>query len=79
MISTEFLGFSYNKEFFIDGVNIFEFHWLSTGECVTVLDPESKLVYTFSIYKVNLEDRNITFANGRFEDGRNAFYRVFEN
>lgn len=71
-----FLGYANGKNFLIDGINIFNFDWVSTGECVTVIHPDTKKSYTFSVYSCDVGDTIIKFAFGSFSKGIKAFYKI---
>ena len=73
-----YLGTTSAKKFFIIGVDVFSRPWRSQGECDIVLHPDNKQPYSFSIYRVETEDKTVEFLAGHFENDDWVFYKAFE-
>lgn len=70
----EYLGRAVKNRFCIDGVDVLKYPWHSFGECVVVLDPNTKKPYALSSYSVTCGEKEIRFLAGRFDDGEWVFY-----
>jgi len=68
----EITGFDGNAKLF--GVNIFDYKWERTGQCVAVKDPLYGQDYRFPIYKVIIENQEFEFAAGEFSNCVYGFY-----
>ena len=75
-MNTIFLGYGNGKKILIAGVNIYNFKWDTTGECITVINPENKKGYTFTVYSCSVGNENIKFACGYFENNKDVFYKI---
>ena len=56
------------------GVNIFDYEWERMGKSVDVTDPLYGQKYTFSVYKVMIDNKEYEFAAGEFS---NCIYGFF--
>ena len=65
-------GVDGNCELF--GVNIFNYHWESTGEHADVRDTSYGQDHKFSVFRVNVEGEIHTFAAGEFSNCVWGFY-----
>lgn len=70
----KYLGKSDKDCFYIKGVDLFRHKWKTVGDCAAVMEPESKRVYTFSVYEVEQGNRVITFIAGKNYDGEWLFF-----
>ncbi|HIS70313.1 MAG TPA: hypothetical protein IAA58_13220 [Candidatus Gallacutalibacter stercoravium] len=77
-MKTEFLGASNNGVFCVDGVDLFQLKWQTTGKCAVVLEPGSKTPYTFSVYEAQQGERSFCFAAGELRPGEWSFYEMVE-
>ncbi len=78
MVKTKFLGGSSNGIFCVDGVDLFQCKWKTTGKCAVVLEPENKKAHTFSMYEVTIKDEAFRFVAGEFKPGTWGFYSVIK-
>ena len=53
-VKTEFLGKSTNGVFCVDGVDLFQHEWRTTGRCAVALDPVTGRAHTLSVYRIEL-------------------------
>lgn len=70
----KYVGSSYDDSFVLNGIDLFEQDWVSTGETIKVRDPiygETKILLVWNI-KVN--DIDMTFAAGEFSNNVWGFY-----
>lgn len=56
------------QRFEINGLNIWEYRWLSTGEKIEVKDPTYGRKYTFTVYEISTDNRVVTFAAGEYSN-----------
>ncbi len=75
----EFLGYSNTDRFCLDGVELFEYKWITLGECDIVLEPETKKPYSFSVYRIEANHKTIDFLAGKFSNDKWGFYRERKN
>lgn len=57
-----------NEKYEINGLNIWDFKWDSTGKKITVKDPLHGQSYSFNIYKIKTTNFEITFVAGEFSN-----------
>lgn len=63
------------KNFVIDGINVWAFNWRSIDdELAVVKDPIYGQVHNFSVYSVTNGEKTISFAAGEFSNGVWGFY-----
>jgi len=68
----EKMGFDGACELF--GVNIFDFQWKSTGECIKVKDPSYHTEHTMLVYQVDINGIMHTIGTSEFSNGTYGFY-----
>lgn len=56
------------ESFEIDGINIWNKEWKSTGEKTTVKDPIYKQDHLISVYNIIVNNKTIEFAAGEFSN-----------
>lgn len=76
MTKTQFLGSCSNGIFCVDGIDLFQCNWQTTGKCAVVLHPQTKNPFTFSIYETELGEEPFSFAAGEFKPGTWGIYAV---
>lgn len=64
-----------SEPFFIEGNNIWDYEWESTGETIDVEDPLYKQKYVMDVYKINVKGKEILFAAGEFS---NCIYGIYQ-
>lgn len=77
MYHYKFIGFRKNKSdiFYIDGVNISDKTWFSTGRCVTVKGNKNNDYHLASEYYAKIEDKQkLYFAVLNTEENKEAIY-----
>ncbi|HOZ75170.1 MAG TPA: hypothetical protein PLI38_07950 [Flavobacterium sp.] len=57
-----------SEKYEINGINIWDFRWDSTGKKITVKDPLYGQSYSFNIYKIKTANFEITFVAGEFSN-----------
>lgn len=62
------------KEFKVQGLNIWNFYWHCTDRKLQVHHPSGGDVYFFNEYKITAPDKTITFVAGEFSDGKIGLY-----
>lgn len=72
-MSWKYIG-AHNISFLIDGVDVFKEHWNRTNRKVKVKDPRYGQSYTFDVYYVHVENRDVYFASGEFSASVFGFY-----
>jgi hypothetical protein len=63
-----------NKEFKIDGINVWDYQWQMIDKKVAVKDPQYGNLYSFSIYEIKVNDLKIYFVAGEFSNMVWGFY-----
>jgi hypothetical protein len=63
-----FIGSTSNDSFILHGVDIFRGKWISTSTTANVVDPMYGVTKNFTVWRISLEDRDITFAAGEFSN-----------
>ncbi len=56
------------------GVNIFDYDWQTTGQCVHVKDPHYWQDFTFEVWQVEIDGQLRRFAAGEFSNCVGGFY-----
>lgn len=75
MIRYNYVGSTSKDIFCLEGVNLFKYSWINTGNCAVVLNPKTKKPHTFSIYEINLHNnQTITFIAGKFSNDEWSFF-----
>lgn len=63
-----------DKEYLIDGCNIWNFYWQCTDRNVAVVDPFERQIYNFKEYEIKTSTKNILFVAGEFSNGEIGIY-----
>lgn len=69
-----YVGTATNKNFCIDGINVFGSSWRSMGEFDIVLEPNTKKPFSFSRYTIQDGKRTLQFLAGQFREGEWSFF-----
>jgi hypothetical protein len=64
------------EKYEINGINIWKYKWVETGEKINIKDPLYGQHYNFTIYKIGNPEINIEFAAGEFS---NCVWGIYEN
>lgn len=56
------------ENFYIQGLNIWDFEWENTNESINIKDPLYKQNFCFYIYKIKNNNIEIIFAAGEFSN-----------
>lgn len=59
---------TFNEPFEIEGLNIWNYKWVDTGNKINLKDPIYFQDYCFSIFNVNTKKNNVFFAAGEFSN-----------
>lgn len=59
-----------DKEYKIEGLNIWNFYWHCSERKIEVTSPSDGQIYLFNEYEINSEDKKINFIAGEFSDGK---------
>ena len=78
MIKTKFLGSSSSGVFCVDGVDLFQYQWKTTGKCAVVLEPENKKAHTFSVYEITVKEDLFQFVAGEWKPGVWGLYSIIK-
>ena len=72
-----FIGHSFEAEtFMIEGINVWEQHWQTTGEAAEMNDPMYTWQgYRFPVYRITQNGKTIEFAAGEFSNTVWGFYQ----
>ena len=57
------------ERFEINGLNIWDHDWKTTGEKIQIKDPLYRQDFTFSVYQINNDQNSAQFAAGEFSNG----------
>ena len=63
-----------DKEFKIDGINIWNHQWHCADRKIEVIGPLSGNPYLFNQYEIKSPEKTITFVVGEFSEGRMGLY-----
>ena len=58
----------------LDGLDVWKYKWLETGERVTVTDPKYHQEFCFSVFEIQVEARTLRFAGGEYSNCIWGFY-----
>ncbi|WP_167619136.1 hypothetical protein [Maribellus sediminis] len=61
-------------KFKINGINVWDHEWISTGEKIIVNDPLYHQEYTIEVYEISTKKKHAKFAAGEFSNGIWGFY-----
>lgn len=68
-----------DKEFKINGLNIWNYYWHCTDRKIEVLGPRTGNHYLFNEYEIRGPENAITFVAGEFSDGKIGLYLCEED
>ncbi len=75
MSEWKFIGHCFDGDRFeIEGTNVWEHAWRSTGGTASITDPLYKVKYQFTIYEAGAAPKIIRFAAGEFSNTVWGFY-----
>ena len=63
-----------DKEFKIDGINIWNHYWHCADRKIEVIGPLSGNPYLFNHYEIRTPEKTISFVVGEFSEGRIGLY-----
>ena len=63
-----------NVLFELDGINVWNYKWIDTGDRAHVKDPQYHQDFEFEVYQVKDAGRTVTFAAGEFSNGMWGFF-----
>ena len=63
-----------DKEFKIEGINIWNHYWNCSERKIEVIGPLSGNPYLFNQYEIKSPEKTITFVVGEFSEGRIGLY-----
>ena len=63
-----------DKEFKIEGINIWNHYWNCSDRKIEVIGPLSGNPYLFNQYEIKTPEKIITFVVGEFSEGRIGLY-----
>ena len=63
-----------DKEYKIEGYNIWNFYWNCSDRKIEVIDPSNRNVYYFNEYEIRTPEKTITFVAGEFSNGEIGIY-----
>lgn len=58
-----------NKEYKLDGLNIWNFYWHCSDRNVEVVGPYEGQIYNFKEYEIKTPEKHIFFVAGEFSNG----------
>ncbi len=70
MKNYRFIGKTSKESFLIKGINVFSEKWKTTGECISVVNPQNGKNYTFSKYIID----DVEFVAGKDSYGYWLFF-----
>ena len=59
-----------DKEFKVNGLNIWNFYWTCTDKNVEVRHPEERTLYQFKEYEISDGNKSVSFVAGEFSSGK---------
>ena len=59
-----------DKEFKVNGLNIWNFYWACKDKNVEVRHPEERTLYQFKEYEISEGTKSVNFVAGEFSDGK---------
>lgn len=63
-----------DKEFKIEGLNIWNFYWHCSDRKIEVINPAERTIYFFNEYEIQTPEKTITFVTGEFSNGEIGIY-----
>ncbi len=73
-IEWDFIGITINNSFILAEIDIFKENWENTGEVAYVIDPAYRQQFSFTVWKVKRDGKDIIFAAGEFSNNVFAIY-----
>lgn len=70
----KFVGSCINDSFILEGTDIFTKQWVNTGKQIRVKDPLYNQPFEFTVWKVKMDEKEITFVAGEFSNGVFGIY-----
>ena len=70
----EYLGGCDSPVFCVDGVDLFKYKWHTFGGCTDVIDPETGLARTLSVYELKETFSSLVFAAEETRPGHWIFF-----
>lgn len=67
------------KEFKVEGINIWNYYWHCSDRKIEVIGPLSGNPYLFNEYEIRSPEKTITFVVGEFSEGRIGLYLLEED
>lgn len=64
-----------NKEYKIEGLNIWNHYWNCSDRKVEVIDPVEGETYYFKEYEIKTSTKKINFVAGEFSNGKIGIYK----
>ncbi|MCG6190479.1 hypothetical protein [Maribellus maritimus] len=58
----------------INGINVWDYEWVSTDKKIVVNDPLYHQEYTMEVYEIRTSKKIVKFATGEFSNGIWGFY-----
>ena len=69
-----YVPFDKNGSIQIEGVNPYDYKWENTGHKAWVHDPLYNQHFSFVVWKINVDGKEIKFASGEFSMGCEGFF-----
>lgn len=63
-----------DKEYKIDGHNIWNFYWHCSDRKIEVINPTDRAVYYFNEYEIRTPEKTVTFVAGEFSNREIGLY-----
>lgn len=57
-----------SEPFHLDGLNIWDFEWQSTGQSIKIIDPSYGQEFTFNVYQISNDSEEVRFSAGEFSN-----------
>jgi hypothetical protein len=71
-----FVGSTFNDSFILNGIDVFQEKWISTGKSVQVKDPIYGETKNFGMFLVNVNHTEFSFVAGEFSNNVWGFYTL---
>lgn len=63
-----------DKEFRVDGLNIWNHYWNCSDRKVEVVEPTEGQIYFFKEYEIKTPEKSVNFVAGEFSNGQIGIY-----
>ncbi|MGM0834682.1 MAG: hypothetical protein ACQEV7_00895 [Bacillota bacterium] len=70
----KYVGSTYDDSFVLNGIDLFQEDWVSTGKTIQVKEPTYGEVKYFSVYFIEVKNLQITLVAGEFSNNVWGFY-----